>query len=112
MKHLTKLLFLLVFSVLSFSFKSLGEDDPNLKLSFTKQDWKIDMFVSYNGDEGKTGKLIIFNSKGQFVTEFDVLLKKSPDFFAINLNEYGNDTYKIELTTESGKTHVSHLEIK
>ena len=86
-------------------------DDTQLKLKLNKEDWKINVQVSFNGNEGNKGKLKVYNSSKELVTEFDIELKKSPEYYSVNLDEFANDTYTFELTTGSG-VHTSYLIIK
>ena len=86
-------------------------DDQNIVVKATKQDWKVEVQISYDGDEGQKGKLIIYNSQKQLINEFEIELKKSPEFITLNLAEFSAGTYTVELITVNGK-HTSNLIIK
>ena len=105
--------FILFSSFIFFaSFKPVDSiDDTRIITKVIKDDWKIDLQISFNAKEGKEGKVRIINSLKQVVAEFDIELKSSPDYYNINLNEYGNDNYLLELITPIGK-HQTHFVIK
>ena len=97
------------FAVLTPS--SFANDDGNIKIKAIKEDWKVEVQISYDGDEGQKGKLIIYNSQKQLINEFEIELKKSPEFITLNLAEFSAGTYTVELITVNGK-HTSNLIIK
>ena len=91
-------------------FISMPADDPNLQFTVIKNDWEINVHVSFNGNEGANGTLKIYNASNQLVSEFAINLVSSPGFATINLNEWSSGIYSVELTTASG-VHTSHFTI-
>ena len=69
---------------------------------------KMNAQVSFNGNEGTTGKMKIYNSSHQLVIQFTIDLKHAPLFTKINLNEFAPGTYTFELTTSMG-VHTSTI---
>ena len=93
------------------SFNSLlVSDDPNLVLNATKDGSRVNLQVSFNGNEGTTGTLKILNGSNELLREFQINLKQSPNNESINLSEYDSGTYTCILVTSSG-THISHFTI-
>ena len=93
------------------SFNSLlVSDDPNLVLNATKDGSRVNLQVSFNGNEGITGTLKILNGSNELLREFQINLKQSPNNESINLSEYDSGTYTCILVTSSG-THISHFTI-
>ena len=95
----------------AFTPSSFTSDDENIKIKAKKEDWKVEVQISYDGDEGQKGKLRIYNSQQQLINEFEIELMKSPGYYSLNLSEFAVDNYTIELITEKG-IHTSHLIIK
>ena len=91
-------------------FISMPSDDPNLQLTLVKNDWDINLHISFNGNEGTNGTIKVYNSSNQFVNQFNISLVNSPAFSSINLGEWSSGTYLVELTTASG-VHTSHFTI-
>ena len=89
----------------------IPNDDGMLQLKLFKDSWKIDIHASFSGNEGNSGKLKVYNERKEFIHEFDIELKKAPEYYNVNLNEFSNGTYIFELTTSAG-THTTTLTIK
>ena len=89
---------------------AMPADDANLQLIAIVNESVINLHVSFNGNEGATGSMKIYNASNQMVTEVDVNLVAAPSFTIVNLNEWSPGTYSVELTTSSG-THTSHFTI-
>ena len=85
-------------------------DDPNLQIQFANNNGDETINVSFNGNEGATGTLSIYNTSNELVTEFQIALKPSPEFVTINLGEFASGTYTCNLKTSSA-SHVSHFTI-
>ena len=94
----------------SFSFLTATADDPNIVLNVVKLDWDVNLQISFNGNEGATGTLKIYNSSNQLINQFNVNLVSSPNFSNISLAEWAAGTYSVELTTSSG-VHTSHFTV-
>ena len=95
----------------TISFYSPLADDANLVLTYVNNEGHMDAHISFNGNEGTTGTVKIFNANNQLVNAFEINLIPSPNFSIINLNEYAAGVYSFELTTGSG-VHTSHLTIQ
>jgi hypothetical protein len=85
-------------------------DDPNLQTQIIKNGGDANLNISFNGIEGSSGSLSIYNASSELVMELQITLKPSPDFTTVNLGEFAEGTYTCNLTTTSG-VHVSHFTI-
>ncbi len=85
-------------------------DDPNLQTQIIKNNGDANLNISFNGIEGSSGSLSIYNASSELVMELQITLKQSPDFTTVNLGEFTEGTYTCNLTTTSG-AHVSHFTI-
>ena len=85
--------------------------DGKLKVKLIKQDSKIEVQLSFDGNEAKKGNLKIYNSISQLAGEFEINLKKSPEYHSLFLAEYSDGDYILKLTTAGG-VHFSRLTIK
>ena len=86
------------------------KEDASLVLKLIKTSGGPEAHLSFNAKEGNTGTLKIYNSKNQFVHQFEISLVPAPEFSIISLTEYESGSYTFELTTSVG-VHVSHLTI-
>jgi hypothetical protein len=76
-----------------------------------KSESAIDLHVSFNGNEGSTGTLKIFNADNQLVHVFQIELKAAPNFYNVNLNEFSDGQYTLELTTTNA-VHTTQITIQ
>ena len=90
--------------------KWLVNNDKKLSAEVITTDSKLEIRVSFAGNEVCKGKLKIFNSVHQSITEYEIELKRSPEYYSIYVAEYAEGEYTLRLTTGK-EIHTTQLTI-
>ena len=93
---------------LSHSFIIENDNDLVLKLEIIES--KKILRVSFNGNEGTDGSLIIFNNQNKPLVQSNFELIKTPFYASVDVSTLSAGKYKVELTTPKGK-HTTSLTI-
>lgn len=93
---------------LSHSFIIGNDNDLVLKLEIIES--KKILRVSFNGNEGTDGSLIIFNDQNKPLVQSNFELIKTPFYASVDVSTLSSGKYKVELTTPKGK-HTTSLTI-